>query len=126
MNFKLFLKESELQFKLRKIKAGDGFAYRILVDNEMIGHISGFENDVPGKNCFYIYRTEMNQEFRGTGLYQKAVQDVANNYKDGAYVHTWDSSSMLKKALSKMPTMTMEPEKKRIWIKPKIGDSNEI
>jgi hypothetical protein len=126
MNFKLFLKESEMQFKLRKVKAGDGFVYKVLVDNKMIGHISGFENDIPGKNCFFIYATELNQEFRGTGIYQKAVQDVANNYKDGAYVHTWDSSPMLKKALSKMSTMITEIDKKRIWIKPKIGDNNEI
>jgi hypothetical protein len=36
------------------------------------------------------------------------------------------TSPMLKKALNKTPKISTSQRKKRIWIKPKIGDKNEI
>jgi hypothetical protein len=89
---------------LRKQKAGDGVAYKIYSDGKMVGHISGFERD----GRFHLYKTEMSDSSaRGTGLYQKAVQQVADKYDDGLFVMEWESSADLKRALRKLPTQTL-------------------
>jgi len=89
---------------LRKQRAGDGVAYKIYSDGKMVGHISGFERD----GRFHLYKTEMSDSSaRGTGLYQKAVQQVADKYDDGLFVMEWESSADLKRALRKLPTQTL-------------------
>ena len=94
---------------LRRVKVGDGVAYKIMDGKEMVGHLSGFEK---ADGSFHLYKTEITDATkRGSGLYQQAVQTVADQYPNGMFVEDFQSSPALKKALSKMPTSSHADEK---------------
>lgn len=97
-------------------KAGDGIGYTVLHEGEDVGRISGFDETGVGKG-FHIFKTGIRDEaahLRGTGLYQRAVQQVADQYENGAYVNEWEASPALRKALAKMPTYEKVGDRLRI------------
>lgn len=112
-------------FTLQKVKVGDGVAHKIFVNDAFVGHISGFEEpDVTKVNGEWvstdrlqIYKTELSHEpLKGTGLYRKALQQVADQYPGGAYTFEWWSSTALKKSIRKMPTFEQEGD--RMFVRP--------
>lgn len=109
-------------FNIIRQKIGDGVAFKIMVDGDFVGHISGFSNDLLGKydKIFHVYKTELSDDtLRGTGLYQKALQQVADTWENGAYVFKWEASPALQKAITKMPSYEYYPEKDALIIKPR-------
>jgi hypothetical protein len=103
------------QVRLRKRKVGEGVSYGIcLVGNrKKIGHISGFERDehqrgpageLQPAQWLDVTRTMLDEEERGRGTYQKALQQVANLYKDGVKSAKYQTSRALQRAMRKMPT----------------------
>lgn len=98
----------------RARKAGDGIKHAILSDGKEVGNISGFERN----NAFHMYRVGLRDDSgaHGTGLFQRAAQEVANKYPEGSFVHEWEASPALKKALAKMPTREQVGD--RIYVRP--------
>ncbi len=104
-------------FTIRPKKVGEGLAHQIIVDKKRVGHISGFEDGPVKSDRFHIYKTELSDAAqRGTGLYRRVVQNVADKYEQGAYVFEWEASRALKASLEKMSTY--EKVGDRIWIRP--------
>jgi SPP1 gp7 family putative phage head morphogenesis protein len=91
-------------------------------DGRKIGHITGFDDTGhPKGDLFHIYRTEIaSKADRGAGFYQRAVQEIADKYRDGAYVFRWEASESLRRALAKMPTF--EADEDRLHIRPTSYD----
>lgn len=115
-------------FTLKKTKRGDGFYYGIMVGKQRVGHIGGFEQpyhslrdgngnfllDGDGKRRmlgehFEVTNTEVDPQFRGTGLYQRAVKQVAEMYPSGLRSDKNQSSLALHRALRKMPEIQEAP-----------------
>jgi len=101
-------------FDLVKTRAGDGYAFKIMVGRKRVGHLSGFEVG----DSFHLYKTELSDEgLRGTGLYRKAAQQVADQYPGGMWVHEWEASRALKLSLAKMDTY--EKVDDRLYVRPR-------
>ena len=107
--------QENLSYSIKKRKSGDGVRYQIMQGRRLVGTIGGFEDTY--RDQFHIFATGLKGErgdagtIHGTGIYQAVVQHVANLYQNGAFVHTWESSDALKKALAKMPTHRIEGDK---------------
>jgi Protein of unknown function (DUF935) len=104
-------------FIIKKRRSGDGLYHDIYVGRKRIGHIGGFEKDIGGKPVFDVTNTELHPDYRGTGLYGKAVQQVANTYPMGIRSAKFQSSKALTKSLKKLPTfketeshLTIQPD----------------
>ena len=104
-------------FAIREQKVGDGLAYKIMVSGQMAGHLSGFEEG----DKFHLYKTEVtDQSLHGTGLYQVALQHVADQYAKGLYVFQWESSKALQLAIKKMGTYEYDSDKEALYVRPRM------
>lgn len=100
------------------VKSGnyqDGVRHRIMLDGKQIGHINGLEGsgeilwpdgETSRGKVFDITNTEISdEEHRGKGYYQKAVQDVANIHGI-VRIEKFQASAALQKSIRKMPGHT--------------------
>jgi hypothetical protein len=99
----------------KKRKKQDGVGFTILSGKKRVGHISGFERSayrksdeaialgIDDREYFDLAVTEMSEEeMKGTGLYQKMIIEVANQYPNGLITAKFQASTLLQKALRKI------------------------
>jgi 5'(3')-deoxyribonucleotidase/predicted GNAT family acetyltransferase len=90
-------------------KEGDEYGTRFYIYNngKKIGWIGGYES----LGFYKIRQTEIDSEFRGSGIYQKVIQEIANQFPNGVRSDDFQTSSMLKNALKKMKNYNYNEEK---------------
>lgn len=89
--------------------------HKIRLGGKVVGHISGFDRREHERGpdgvlrpveWLDITKTELDQELRGRGIYQDALQQVADSYSDGARSLKVQTSRAFEKAMRKMPTFS--------------------
>ncbi len=86
-------------FTIKKKKAGEGFSHEVISGGKKAGHIAGFERD----GRLSTTKVYLEPEFRGTGLFQKVLQQVAGAYPNGLYSSKIQTSSNYAAALRRTP-----------------------
>ena len=106
--------DQPVTIKKQSVSDDYGLAWTIFYGGKRAGWIGGYES----VDWFMVRQTEISPEYRGKGIYQKAIQQVANLFKGGVKSDLFQTSSMLKKALLKMPTAHIDTDKEAIIISP--------
>lgn len=73
-------------------------------NGKRVGHISGAELD----GYYDIHKTELDEDQRGGGRFQKALQEVADLHPNGASSAAYQTSRAFAAAMAKMPTYALE------------------
>lgn len=101
LNFRMWL-ESLAPMRVGKSAKGDGYYWKVYQGRRRAGHIGGFETD----GCFDCVNVRMEDGFQHSGLFQKFLQHVADQYPNGARSAKIQTSVAFQRAMRKMQTFS--------------------
>ena len=113
MDFKNFMLFSE-QLTIQKYAAkGDGYYFGLKLGRKRVGHVGGIEKDTFARNeknelvpmhYFDVMNVSLDEDQRGKGWFQPALQQIADVFPDGIKSLKIQTSQAFTKAMRKMPT----------------------
>lgn len=113
MNFKKYVALSE-QLRVRKTAPkGDGYYFSFYDGRKRVGHVGGIEHRTHERNkenelvlvhYFDVMNVNMEEAYRGKGLFQPILQQIADGFSDGIRSMKLQTSPAFSKAMRKMPT----------------------
>jgi len=118
MKFKDWLSTEELTLieafsVLKYSKKGDGNYYGLKIGKKRVGHIGGIEkksykrdenNELISYDYFDVMNVYVDEDQRGKGWFQQALQEIANMYPDGIRSSKFQTSPSFEKSMLKMQT----------------------
>jgi len=84
------------------VQKGDGQYVAILLDGEPVGKLGFLCRD--GELADFV-NSEIDERYRGSGIWQLAVQQLANMFPQGLRAPKYQASMMAHKAFRKLPTV---------------------
>jgi hypothetical protein len=94
-------------------RGNSGFYFGLKVGNKRVGHVGGFEKMEHQRNAqgqlvfvhyFDVANVSLDESYRGKGLFQPALQKIADAFPNGLRSAKIQTSKAFEKAMQKMPT----------------------
>lgn len=115
MHFKnWFVVNEQLTVTRYKARQGsEGIYYGLKVGRTRVGHVGGIEYETSERNAdgelvdvhyFSVMNVSLDEDQRGQGLFQPALQQIADMFPDGVRSAKVQTSKVFESAMRKMPT----------------------